>query len=170
MKKDFLEIGKIVGTHGVRGMVRIQPWCDNGDFLTDFKYFYLEMGAEKLSVNKITPHGNVVIAAFDGIFTIESAEKLRNKILYIKRDDINLPEGRYFVSEIIGAKVFDNTTGKLLGILKDVTQTGANDVWHVENGGKEYLVPAIPDVIADVDINSDTVKINVLKGIFDDEN
>lgn len=170
MKKDFLEIGKIVGTHGVRGMVRIQPWCDSGDFLTDFKYFYLEMGAEKLSVNKITPHGNVVIAAFDGIFTIESAEKLRNKILYIKRDDTNLPEGRYFVSEIIGAKVFDNATGKLLGILKDVTQTGANDVWHVENGGKEYLVPAIPDVIADVDINSDTVKINVLKGIFDDEN
>lgn len=170
MKKDFLEIGKIVGTHGVRGMVRIQPWCDSGDFLTDFKYFYLEMGAKKLSVNKITPHGNVVIAAFDGIFTIENAEKLRNKILYIKHDDINLPEGRYFVSEIIGAKVFDNATGKLLGILKDVTQTGANDVWHVENGGKEYLVPAIPDVIADVDVNSDTVKINVLKGIFDDEN
>ena len=59
MKKEFLEIGKIVGTHGVRGMVRIQPWSDNGDFLTQFKKFYLENGKEKLDLSKITPHGGI---------------------------------------------------------------------------------------------------------------
>lgn len=169
MKKKFLEIGKFVGTHGVRGMVRIQPWSDNGEFLTQFKKFYLNCGETKIEMNKITPHGNVVIAAVKGVDSIEDAEKLRGQILYIKRDDAHLPEGRYFVSEIIGAQVFDADTNILLGTLTDVSQTGANDVWHIENSGQEYLVPAIPDVIVDVDINTDIIKIHTLKGIFDDE-
>lgn len=169
MKKDFLEIGKIVGTHGVRGMIRIQPWSDNGDFLTKFKNFYLENGKTKIEMDKITPHGNVVISAIKGVNTIEDAEKLRNQILYIKRSDAKLPEGRYFVSEIIGSKVIDAETDEQIGTLTDVSQTGANDVWHIKKGEKEYLVPAIPDVVIDVDINNDVVKIKPLKGIFDDE-
>lgn len=169
MKKDFLEIGKIVGTHGVRGMIRIQPWSDNGDFLTKFKNFYLENGKTKIEMDKITPHGNVVISAIKGVNTIEDAEKLRNQILYIKRSDAKLPEGRYFVSEIIGSKVIDAETDEQIGTLTDVSQTGANDVWHIKKGEKEYLVPAIPDVVIDVDIDNDVVKIKLLKGIFDDE-
>lgn len=169
MKKDFLEIGKIVGTHGVRGMIRIQPWSDNGDFLTKFKNFYLENGKTKIEMDKITPHGNVVISAIKGVNTIEDAEKLRNQILYIKRSDARLPEGRYFVSEIIGSKVIDAETDEQIGTLTDVSQTGANDVWHIKKGEKEYLVPAIPDVVIDVDIDNDVVKIKLLKGIFDDE-
>ena len=169
MKKEFLEIGKIVGTHGVRGMVRIQPWSDNGDFLTQFKKFYLENGKEKLDLTKIAPHGNVVIAQIKGVESIEEAEKYRNKVLYIRRADARLPEGRYFVSEIIGAQVFDADTDALLGVLSDVSPTGANDVWHVKLGDNEYLVPAIPDVIVDVDIDNDKVIIRPLKGIFDNE-
>ncbi len=169
MKKEFLEIGKFVGTHGVRGMVRIQPWSDDGEFLTQFKRFYLDNGKTKIEMSKITPHGNVVLAAVKGVDTIEDAEKLRGKVLYIKRDDAHLPEGRYFVSEIIGAKVFDADTDALLGTLSDVSSTGANDVWHIKNGEKEYLVPAIPPVIIDVNIETDVIKIKLLKGIFDDE-
>ncbi|MBQ6885123.1 MAG: 16S rRNA processing protein RimM [Clostridia bacterium] len=169
MKKEFLEVGKFVGTHGVRGMVRIQPWSDDGEFLTGFKSFYLDSGKTKIEMNKITPHGNVVIAAIKGVDSIETAEKYRNQILYIKRDDAKLPEGRYFVSEIIGANVFDADNDTLLGVLSDVSPTGANDVWHIKNGEREYLVPAIPDVIVNVDINSDIIKIRPLKGIFDDE-
>ena len=169
MKKEFLEIGKFVGTHGVRGMVRIQPWSDDGEFLTEFKNFYLDNGKTKIKINKITPHGNVVIAAVDGINSIEDAEKLRNQVLYIKRADAKLPDGRYFVSEIIGAQVFDADTNVLLGTLTDVSPTGANDVWHIKSGEKEYLVPAIGDVIVDVNIDSDVITIRPIKGIFDDE-
>ena len=169
MKKDFLEVGKFVGTHGVRGMVRIQSWSDDGEFLTKFKNFYLDGGKTKIEMNKITPHGNVVIAAVKGIDSIEDAEKLRGQVLYIKRDDAHLPEGRYFVSEIIGAEVFDADTDTLLGTLSDVSPTGANDVWHIKSGEKEYLVPAIPDVIVNVDIDNDKIVIRPLKGIFDDE-
>ena len=169
MKKEFLEVGKFVGTHGVRGMVRIQPWSDDGAFLAQFKNFYLEIGKTKIEMSKVAPHGNVVIAQIKGVNTIEDAEKLRGHVLYLKRDDALLPEGRYFVSEIIGANVFDADTNALLGTLTDVSPTGANDVWHIEKDGKEYLVPAIPDVIVSVDINTDTVTIRPLKGIFDDE-
>ena len=169
MKKEFLEIGKFVGTHGVRGMVRIQPWSDDGEFLTQFKKFYLDKGKTQIELNKITPHGNVVIAAVKGIDSIELAEGLRNQVLYIKRDDAHLPEGRYFVSEIIGAQVFDADSNQLLGTLSEVSPTGANDVWHIKSSDKEYLVPAIPDVIVNVDISADKVLIRPLKGIFDDE-
>ena len=169
MKKEFLEVGKFVGTHGVRGMVRIQPWSDDGEFLTQFKKFYLDNGKTKIELNKITPHGNVVLAAVKGIDTIEAAETLRGQVLYIKRDDARLPEGRYFVSEIIGAEVYDADTEQLLGILSEVSPTGANDVWHIKSDDKEYLVPAINDVIVKVDINSDKIIIRPLKGIFDDE-
>lgn len=169
MKKEFLEIGKFVGTHGIRGMVRIQPWSDDAEFLTKFKNFYLKNGETKIVVDKCIPHGNVVIAAIKGITDIEGAEKLRGQILYIKRDDIQLPDGRYFVSEILNSNVFDADSGVLLGKISDVSPTGANDVWHIKNGDKEYLVPAIPDVIVEVNINTDTIKIKPLKGIFDDE-
>ena len=169
MKKEFLEIGKFVGTHGIRGMVRIQPWSDDGSFLTQFKKFYLDGGKTKIEMSKITPHGNVVIAAVKGVDSIEAAEKLRGQVLYIKRDDARLPEGRYFVSEIIGTNVFDADTDKLLGTLTEVSPTGANDVWHIKSGDNEYLVPAIPDVIVDVNINTDKIVIRPLKGIFNDE-
>ncbi len=169
MKKEFLEIGKFVGTHGVKGMVRIQPWSDNGEFLTQFKNFYLEDGKQKISLNKITPHGNIVLAAINGVNTVEQAEAFRGKVLFIKRNDANLPKDRYFISEILGAQVFDADTNTLLGILSDVSSTGANDVWHIKQNGKEYLVPAITDVIVDVDIDADTIRIKPLKGIFDNE-
>lgn len=169
MKIEFLEIGKFVGTHGVRGMVRIQPWSDSSDFLTQFKRFYLDGGKTQIEMSKIAPHGNVVIAQIKGVDTIEAAEKFRNQVLYIKRDDAKLPEGRYFVSEIIGAQVFDADTNSLLGTLADVSPTGANDVWHIKNQDREYLVPAIPSVIVDVNIDTNKVIIRPLKGIFDDE-
>lgn len=168
MKKEFLETGKIVGTHGVRGMVRIQPWSDSCEFLSDFKTLYFDNGKTSVKIKKIQPHGRIVIAQIDGIDTIEQAETLRNKTLYIKRDDANLPEGRYFIEELIGCRVFHADTDALLGTLTDVSPTGANDVWHIEKDGNEYLVPAIDEVIVDINIDTETVIIKPLRGIFED--
>lgn len=169
MKKEFLEAGKIVGTHGVRGMIRIQPWSDDSAFLTGFKYFYLEGGKRRITVLKAVSHGNTVLAQIDGVTDISAAEDYRGKIIYIKRDDADLPQGRYFVSEIIGSRVLDADSGLLLGTLTDVSSTGANDVWHITRKDREYLVPAIDDVIVSVDIHNDEITIRPLKGIFDDE-
>ena len=92
MIKKFLETGKIVGTHGVRGMVRVQPWCDDGEFLTQFKYLYTDCeGKNKLKIKSAKPHGNVVLMAIDGVDSIESAEKLRGSVIYIDRRTSNYP-------------------------------------------------------------------------------
>lgn len=170
MLKKFLETGKIVGTHGIKGEVRVQPWCDSGDFLKQFKKVYLDKeGATFLSVTLVRPHGNVVIMALKDIDSIEKAESLRGKVIYIDRKDVHLQKGRYFIDDLLDCTVFDADSGEILGKLTDVSETGANDVWHVTKNGKEYLVPAIDDVLVEIDVENEKVVIRPLKGIFDDE-
>lgn len=170
MKQRYIETGKIVGTHGVKGMVRVQPWADDGEFLAEFKHFYLDKEGEKrLDAVSVKPHGNVVLMALKGINSIEDAEKLRGSVIYIDRKDIKLPEGRYFITDLIGCRVTDADSGEKLGEITDVSETGANDVWHITRDGKEYLVPAIDEVIVSVDTENEEVVIRPMKGIFDDE-
>ena len=170
MLKRYLETGKIVGTHGVKGMMRVQAWCDSADFLKQFKKIYTDKNGENaLTVTSCQPHGNVVLMAVKGIDSIERAETLRNNILYINRDDAHLPEGSYFVQDLIGCTVYDFNSNEVLGVVSDVTQTGANDVWHVKKEDKEYLIPVIDEVVQKVDVDASEVFITPLKGIFDDE-
>ena len=170
MKKDFIEGGKIVGTHGVRGGVRVQPWCDTPDFLCTFKTLYLKQNESfnPIKVKSSKPHGNVVIMELDGIDTMEKAEALRNKVVFIERSALKLEKGQYLICDLIGADVFDADTNELLGSVSDVSKTGANDVWHVKKDDKEYLIPVIDDVVIDVNIDENKVVIRPLKGIFED--
>ena len=169
MRRQYLQSGKIVGTHGVRGMVRIQPWCDSSSVLCGFKKIYLNNGETLLSVEQAKPHGNISLFKIKGIDTIEQAEKLRGSIIYIDRNDYKLEDGAYFIEDLIGMPVFNLENNLQLGILSDVSQTGANDVWHIKNDDKEYLVPKIDDIKAKVDFKNNRIEILPLKGIFDDE-
>ncbi len=171
MIKKYLETGKIVGTHGIKGMVRVKPWSDSGDFLTAFKRFYLDNNGEHhLTATKIQPHGNVVIIAFKGIDTIEAAEALRNKILYIDRKDVTLPEGRYFIDDLIGCEVFDaDNTEIKYGTIKDVESVVANDIWYIDTPDGEVIIPAIKDVVINCDVENNKVFIRPLRGLFSDE-
>ncbi len=170
MKQNYLEIGKIVGTHGVRGMVRIQFWCDSAEFFCKLKKIYLDKeGKSSLKVSTSKPHGNIVIAALKDIDSIEAAEAYRNKIIYMDRKDAGLDEGQYFIADLLGCSVYDADSDKLLGIISDVSQTGANDVWHIKQGDTEYLIPCIDEVVVSVDIDKEKVVIRPLKGIFPDE-
>lgn len=104
-----------------------------------------------------------------GVDNIESAELLRNKVLYIKREDAHLPDGTWFIEELFGCEVYDVDTNVLYGKISDVSYTGANDVWHITgSNGKEYLIPAVKEFVVDVNVEDNCVKISPLKGIFDD--
>ena len=106
--KRFLEIGQIVGTHGVRGEMRVQPWCDSPQFIKEFRQLYLdENGNKQLEVRSCRPHGNVALLSVVGIDTVEAAAAMRGKVLYMRRSDARLPKGRYFISELIGCDVID---------------------------------------------------------------
>lgn len=172
MKKEFLETGEIVGTHGVRGEMRVNPWCDSPKFLKKFKKLYLdENGTNALDVRSVREHGNVALLSVCGIESVEQAQAMRGKILYIKRDDAKLDKDNYFIAELYDCTAVDaDDENKIYGIITDVSQTGANDVWHITKNSKEYLIPAINDVVISVDVEKGIVKIRPMKGIFDDEN
>lgn len=171
MIKEYLETGKITSTHGIKGEVRVQPWCDSPEFLKQFKVLYLDKRGEKPIKVKIRPNGNMAIMKIEGTDTPEDANKLRNRVVYMKRSDVKLPEGFYFQQELFDCKVIDVDDESVeYGILSDVSQTGANDVWHIKTDeGKEYLIPAIPPVVIDVNVEKGIIKIRPLKGIFDNE-
>ena len=169
MKNKYLETGKIVGTHGVRGMVRVQAWADNGEFLKKFKRFYLDnMGSKSLEVIEVKPANTVVLIKFKGVDSVPEAEALRNTVIYIDRKDAKLPKGSYFIADLIGCGVYNFDDNCYLGTITEVSSTGANDVWHIEKDGKEYLFPAVKEMIDNIDIDNEKVVIKPIKGIFDD--
>lgn len=170
MIKPFLEIGEIVGTHSLHGEVRVNPWCDSPEFIKKFKTLYFDSeGRQSVRVKSVRPHGRVAVVKLEGTDTVEQAQALRGKMLWLRREDANLPEGKYFIAELTGCNVYDADNSDICyGTLTDVAQTGANDVWFIEKDGKEYLIPAIPDVIIKTDVEHDIILIRPLKGIFDD--
>lgn len=170
MLKKYLEVGEIVGTHGVRGEVRINPWCDTPEFLKKLKTLYFDKDGEKsVKVMSSRVHRNIVLAVFDGVSSVEDAAKLRGKVVFMDRNDAHIDKNSYFIQDLIGCKVVDADDGRVYGEISDVSQTGANDVWHIMSGEREYLIPAIPDVVISVEAENETVKIRPLRGIFDDE-
>lgn len=167
--EQYLEIGKVVSTHGLRGELRVDPWCDSPQFLCQFKTLYLKKGETKLSVSS-RPHKTIAIVKAKGIDTIEEAEKLRGRVLYINRSDARLAPGEYFIQDLMGLDVIDIDTSKSYGKITDVLKTGANDVYQVtDEKKKDYLIPVIDDVVKEIDISGGKVLIKPLKGIFDDE-
>ena len=169
MKKQFLECGKIVTTHGVRGEVRVLPWCDAPSFLEGFGTLWLDRGRTPLTVERARAHGNVVILKLAGVETVEAAAAYRNKVLYVSREDIPLEEGEYLVQDLIGCAVVDADTGRDYGKIYDVRPTGANDVYYLrDEAGTERLVPSIPSVVLERDVEGGVVKIRPLEGLFDD--
>ena len=168
MKKQYIEAGKIVGTHGLKGEVRIDPWCDSAEFLCRFKRLYCADGTEKKVVSAKV-HKNIAIVHFDGINRIEDADILRGKVVFINRDDARLPKGTNFIQDLLGLSVVDADDGTVYGEITDVIKTGANDVYQVTKNGRDYLVPVIPDVVVKKDIDGGVVTIRPIEGLFDDE-
>ena len=166
---NYIECGQIVSTHGVRGEVRVNPWCDSPKFLLQFKKFYLDNnGSKELSVVSSRVANNVVLMKIDGITTVEEAMKYKNSVLFIKREDADIGD-RYFIQELIGCEVYHSETKEALGKIANVTQLPANDIWHIVKEGKEFLVPAVEQVIVKVNVADEVAYINPMKGIFDDE-
>jgi len=170
MKKELIECGKIVSTQGIRGEVRVTPWCDDASFLCKIKTFFAKGGELKLISESARVNKNVVVIKFAGVNSVEEAQALRNHVLYIERKNIKLEEGSYLIRDLIGLSVINAETKKEYGRLCDVTQTGANDVYHIKTeDGKQLLFPAIKDVIKKTDIDGGVMEILPLKGLFDDE-
>lgn len=168
-KQTYLEAGKIVGTHGVRGELRVQPWCDSPQVFASLKTLYLDQGSRPVKVQS-RPHKNIVLVKMEGVDTVQDAAVLRDQVLYLHRDDLKLEPGRYFIQDLIGLRVVDADEETEYGILTDVSSTGANDVYHMRTGdGEEILIPVIPQVVIGVDLDGGMVRIRPMPGLFDED-
>ena len=165
MKKQYLEIGKIVNVHGLKGEVKVYPWCDSPDFLCECDTLYTNKGSSSIVIEKARVQKNMVIMKIKGVDTVEDAQSMRNKVIYMNRDDVELEDGSYFIQDLIGLEVFDADTNAFYGTLVDVLETGANDVYTIRNEElhKEYLIPAIPDVVISTDIENNKMTIKPLE-------
>lgn len=168
-KVMYLEAGEIVGTHGVRGEVRVQPWCDSAAQLTSMKTLYWDENGKQPIKVKARVHKNIALMILDGVTTVEDAQALRGKMLYAHRKDFKLPKDRYFVRDLLGLAVVDDESGESYGAICDVSQTGANPVYHVKTAKGEVLIPAVPLIVKKVDVDGGEVRITPIGGLFDDE-
>ena len=143
-KLTVFRIGQIVNTQGLKGEVRVYPYTDDINRFDELEYFYIDKNLNnKYEVERVRYKGNMVIMKIKDIDSIELAEKLKTKNMYIGREQgRELDEGEFFVSDLIGLDVF-TVDGEKVGVLKDVLQHAINDVYVVSSGEKEYLIPSI---------------------------
>ncbi|MBQ7985784.1 MAG: ribosome maturation factor RimM [Clostridia bacterium] len=167
---DFLEVGKIINTHGLRGEVKIVTWTDSPEVFEELKFCLAKMRGEetRLDIKNIKYQKNNIIVAFSQLTSIEEAEKFKNAVLLVPREELGeLPEGVYYIADLIGCEVFDKS-GKI-GDLVDVFGTGSNDVYDIKRENKKnLLVPIIDGVLQSVDIENKKIIIEIPKGLEDE--
>ncbi len=168
--EDLLQVGIITSTHGVRGEVKVYPTTDDPRRFRRLKEVVLDTGKEKmnLEIEGVKFFKQFVILKFKGLDNINDIEKYRQKSLYVTRKNaVRLQRDEYFIADLIGLKVQDED-GKELGTVKDVIETGANNVYEVEMAdGKSLLLPAIKQCILNVDVENGTMQVHVLEGLLD---
>lgn len=167
-KKQYLECGKIINTHGVKGAVKLEAWCDDPYTLAelDFIYFNEDNTFVKKRITSATVMKRHVMAYIDGIDDIDQAVALKNTVIYADRDDIALDEGDYFIVDLIGLPVIDADTNIEYGVISEVFNTGASDIYTVKTPDGERMIPAVPEFIIEIDINKG-VRVRPIEGMFD---
>ena len=162
---DRLEVGKIVNTHGLRGEVKIVPWTDSPDVFEDISFVYAKRRNEeiKLTLSGIKYQKNNIIVKFKEINSIEEAETFKNSTLTADRKMLGeLPEGVYYIADLIGCEVYEEDKEKI-GILSDVFNTGANDIYAVSREKKkDLLIPVTDDSIISVDILNKKIIVRLM--------
>lgn len=168
--EKYLEIGQIVNTFGIKGQVKIVPFTDDITRFDELKEIYVEKKNElKLfQIEQVNYKKNMVILKLKGIETVEGAEKLRNCYLKIDRKDAKkLPKDTYFIVDLLGLDVYTDE-GKLLGKVDDIYNAGSSDIYVVKDElGKQILLPAIKDVLKEVDLENQKIIVHLIKGLVD---
>lgn len=166
--KQYLEVGLLNNTHGIKGELKLTLWCDDFAYLKQFRTLYLDdAGQQPLNVAAARPQKNMAIIKFKEISSLEEAEKLKDRVVYGNRDDASLPEGRNYIQDIIGCYVVDIDTEEEYGKVVDVMNHGSCDIYDVESWGKHTLIPAIDEIVKEVNTEFRVIRIRPMKGLFD---
>ena len=160
-KEPYLEAGKIINTFGVRGEVKLDPWCDSAEFLKPLKTLYIDGAPRAVASSRV--HKGMLIIRFADVEDVNGAMLLKNKIVYFARSDVHLPKGRHFVADLLGAAVVDEQ-GAEIGRLAEVLAMPAGQVYVVQ-GETEHTIPAVPEFILDIDADEKVIRVHLIEGM-----
>lgn len=165
---SYLELGQIVNVKGLKGEVKVNPFTENINRFETLKTILVKIKNEnkEFEIEKVSYHKNQVILKLKGINTIEEAEALRNCYILVNRSDLEpLAEGVYYIADLIGLEVYTED-GIALGKVDDIYNTGSNDIYVVKDElGKQKLLPGIPEVIKNVDLDDGKIIVNLIEGL-----
>ena len=166
--KQYIECGKIINTHGCRGGLKVDPWCNSPEDFTQLKKIYIRQKNDyaEYTVIKASIFKQFIILELKEIADMEKALSLKNQILYANREDFSLEEGEFFISDIIGLDVIDFQNGQIYGKISDIINRGASDIYVVETPNGERMIPAVDEFIVEIDINNG-VKVRTIEGLLD---
>lgn len=166
--QDFLEIGQIVNTFGINGLLKIKPFTDNIKRFDKLKKVYIvdKNNLKEFVIEEVKYHKGLVLLQLKGIYDMNTAEKYKGMYLKIKREDaVQLPKNSYFIADLLGLQVYDENN-ILLGYLEDIFPTGSNDVYVVKTqDGKQILLPAIKSVIKNIDLQTKKITVKLIEGL-----
>ena len=160
-KKQYIEAGRIVNTPGVAGEVKIEVWLDSPQFLKSFKRCFIDRREVKLLSARV--HKGFLIVKLEGVEDVNAAMALKGRTVFIDRADARLPKGAFFLQDIIGAAVVDES-GSEIGKLVDVMETPASNVYVVK-GEREHLIPAVPEFILSTDADNGIITVHLIEGM-----
>ena len=168
MNKDYIECGKIVNTHGCKGGVKAESWCNDEQELAALTRVFLESGDsfKEYKVNKASIFKQFVIFDLKGIDDMDQAMLLKGKTLYAARNDFELDDGEYFLVDMIGLNVIDADSGIVYGKLKDIINRGASDIYVITTANGERMMPAVEEFVISVDIDKG-VFVRPIEGMLD---
>ena len=160
-KKAFIEAGRIVNTHGVSGEVKIEVWLDSPQFLRRCGRLFLDGKEKKILSGKVQK--SFLIAKLEGVEDVNAAMALKGRLVEIAREDAPLPKGAYFIQDILGASVQDET-GREIGRLTDVLERPASNIYVVQ-GETEHLIPAVPEFVLATDAENGVITVHLIEGM-----
>ena len=167
-KKKYLECGKIVNTHGVKGAVKLESWCNTPEDLAELGRIFVGDRENKkvLKVKRASVFKQLVIAELDGVDDFDAALALKNTVVYAAREDLTLEEGDYFIADVIGLPVIDAENGKEYGKLKDIINRGASDIYVIDTPDGERMMPAVEEFVKEVNLERG-IFVLPIEGMFD---
>ncbi len=166
---DYLKLGQIINTHGVKGEIKVYPLTDDIKRFGKLKVVYMKQAEEykAYKIEEVKYFKNIVILKLESINEMNEAVKLIDNYLYVNRENaVKLSKDTYFITDLIGIEVY-TLNDELLGSIIAVFSTGSNDVYEIKkDNGKTFLIPAIKDVVKEVDVEKRKMRIELLEGLL----
>ena len=164
-KQKYLECGKAVSTHGVRGTLRLESYCDDPEVLAKLRKLYIKTPSGEFQCMKVraaSVQKTMVLCTFEAITTLEDAIRCKGTMFYADRNDLKLSDSAVFIADILGLNIIDNRTGEKYGTLAEVITPGGRDVYVVDDAaGGQFMIPAVPEFVKNIELEGDRAGIYV---------